>query len=87
LGLECAIAVAQQHTHGVAIDVGHGEVGNAVAVEVSFRDGFGVTAYGVGDLRLKGAVAVAEQDVDGGAERVGKAKSGLPSPLRSHTVT
>ena len=38
LGSEGAVAVSQQHAHGVAAVVGDDEVGHAVAVEVRDRD-------------------------------------------------
>ena len=42
LGLERAVAVAQQHRHVVASRVGDGQVGAAVAGEVARHDGVGV---------------------------------------------
>ena len=62
LGLEGAVAVAQQHRHVVRAVVGDGEVGAAVAGEVARHDRDGTGPHRVGDLGLEGAVAVAQQD-------------------------
>ena len=62
LGLEGAVAVAQQHAHGAAVAIGDDEVGLAVAVEVGHRHAnVGLAAGGEGLLGLEGAVAVAQQ--------------------------
>src|SRR6266851_2513627 len=60
-GLETAVAVAQQHTHGAAAPVGHGEVEMAIAVKVPHRHGLGIASGGEGAGSLEAAVAVAQQ--------------------------
>ncbi len=63
LGLEGAVAVAQQHGDAVGADVRDGQVESAVAVEVSRHDGVWARPHGVGHLALalEGPVAVAQQ--------------------------
>ena len=61
LGLERAVAVAQQHRHVVVEPVGDGQVGAAVAGEVARHEGVGLGPHRVGDLGLERAVAVAQQ--------------------------
>ena len=57
--------------------VRHGQVGLAVAVEVAHRHRRGVGADGVGDLRLEGAVAVAQEHADGVGAGIGDGEVGL----------
>src|SRR5262249_56139014 len=61
--LEGAVAVAQQHTHRVAIEVGDGEVGDAIAVEVAHDYALGARPGGEGAGGLEGTIAVAQQHV------------------------
>ena len=78
---EGAVAVAQQHAHGVAAVVGDDEVGLAVAVDVRDRHGYWVRAGGEVDRAAEGAVAVAEQHahgvVVGAADAIGDDEVGL----------
>ena len=53
LGLERAVAVAQQDRHVVRAVVGDGQVGAAVAVEVPRHDGFWFRTVRVNRDRLK----------------------------------
>ena len=76
LVLEGAVAVAQQHRHGVVALVCDGQVGAAVAVEVPRHKGDWVGPHGVGDLGLEGAVAVAQQHRHGVVARVGDGQVG-----------
>ena len=75
--LEGAVAVAQQHAHRVAAEVGDDQVGPAVAVEVRRPP----PKWGRGRrcrLRgLEGAVAVAQQHAHGVAAGVGDDEVGL----------
>ena len=57
--------------------VGHGQVGLAVAVEITHRDGIGLAADGVVGLGLERAVAVAQQDAHRVAAVVGHGQVGL----------
>ena len=59
LGLESAIAVAQQHRHVVRASVGDSEVEPAVAIEVPRHDRVGIRPDRIGDLGLEAAVAIA----------------------------
>jgi hypothetical protein len=59
-GLEGAVAIAQQVRHGRITD--RGEVGNAVPIEIRYRQGAQMAAHGVPLGSLKRAVALAEQD-------------------------
>ena len=76
-GREGAVAVAEEHAHGVAAVVGDGEVGLAVAVQVRHRDRAGPQPGGVVDRGGEGAVAVAEQHAHGVAAVVGDGEVGL----------
>ena len=88
LHAEGAVAVAQEHAHGVAAGVGRHEVGPAVAVEVGHRHGGGRGTDGHGLPRLEGAVAVAQlHGHRSPAARRLVMMSSLPSPLRSATAT
>ena len=65
LGLERAVAVAQQHRDRRRDrSVGDGQVEVAVAVEVPRHDRDRARPHRVGDLGLERAVAVAQQDGD-----------------------
>jgi ankyrin repeat protein len=57
LGSEGAIAVVEQHAHGVAPEVRDGEVGHSITVQIRCRDRPGVVARGVVDLGGEGAIA------------------------------
>ncbi len=61
LGLERAVAVAQQDRYCATKSVRHGEVGAAVAGEVARHDRLRRRSHRVGDRRLEGAVAIAQQ--------------------------
>src|SRR5260370_752556 len=59
--LQGPVAVAQQHAHAVAKEVGHHQVGFAVAVDVRHRYRKRTVADGEVLGALEGAVAVAQQ--------------------------
>src|SRR5437870_5516127 len=62
-GLEGAVPVSQQDTHGAGPAVGHSEVGDAVMVKVSRRHRGRPKAAGVvASSGLEGTVALAQQD-------------------------
>ena len=61
MGLECAVAVAQEHAHVRAGVVGGDDVGDAVAVQVGHRHRDRQPSGGEGLLRLERAVAIAQQ--------------------------
>ncbi len=71
LGLESAVAVAEQDADGIGAVVGHGNIELAVAVQVADGDGDRVGADGIVDGALEGAVAVAQHHGDGAAVVVG----------------
>ena len=61
LGLEGAVALAQQHRHVVVGNVGDGEVGPPVAGEIARHEGDRVVPHRVDLLGLESAVAVAQE--------------------------
>ena len=77
LGLEGAVAVAQQHRDACWNHIGHGQVGIAVAVEVADDDGFGGRARGEGLLGLEGAIAVAQKHRHRSGGVIGDGQVGL----------
>ena len=84
LGLERAVAVAQQHRHACRSLVGDGQVEVAVAGEVPRHDARpGCDPDRVGDRGLERAVAVAQQDRDGVEPSLATARSSWPSPVKS----
>src|SRR5207302_1451385 len=54
----------QEHAHRAVGDVDHGEVGLAVAVEITDRDRFGLVADAELDVRREAAVAQPDEDAD-----------------------
>jgi len=56
--------LVQEHRDVIAGVVRHGQVGLAVAVEVTNRHRIGASACGLEDCWLESAVAVAQQDRD-----------------------
>ena len=72
LGLERAVAIAQQHRHRrVVVHVGDGQVEMAIAGEVTRHDAVGSRPDRVGDLGLERPVAIAQQHRHSAAEFVG----------------
>ena len=61
MGLEGAVAVAQEHAHAGAFVIGGDDVGDAVAVEVGDGHRKRPLSGGIGLLRLERAVAVAQE--------------------------
>ena len=81
----------QQHRHRAVADVGDGEVGSAVAVEVGRRHGVGAGADGEGLWAAKAGAAAPAAVVFSSTDTVSllklaTARSGLPSPLKSATA-
>ena len=86
LGLEGAIALAQQHRNRVVAKFGHREIGNTVAVEVSHGYAL-VIARRVGHLRLKVPLPL-PSTIDRRFDTLSAtARSMLPSRLKSAATT
>src|SRR5262249_187187 len=60
--LEGAVTLAQQHAHPARILVGHGQIGNVIAVEVRYGHESGPLARLINLCRLERAIAVAQVD-------------------------
>ena len=89
LGLEGAVAVAQQHAHRVVEGVGGDEVGDAVAVDVRHRHRERLPAGGEGLLRRlrRCRRPLPSSTLTVSLAELATTRSGLPSPLRSATAT
>ena len=86
-GFESARAVAEQHVYRVVAGISDHNVRLAVAVNV--RDGHcrWSRSYSDIDVRLEGAVAIANRIEMVFADSLATTRSGYPSPFRSPTAT
>src|ERR1039457_5711222 len=88
--LESAVAIVQQHAHGVAREVSrvcHCQVELTVAVEVPHYYRVGVFADGIVHRRLEGTVAITQHHGQFAARIARQRQMSMPAPLKSPPAT
>ena len=82
-----AIAAAQQHAQRVAVEIGHGDIGSAVAVDVAHRQGNGLAPTAKVCWVWKVPLPLPSSTLTVSLPLLATTMSGLPSPLTSATAT